>query len=544
VSRISGHVASDRLGDAAHHGGLDFLAEPERRHVQTCDQCRRLYGGYRLTDRLLAAPWREVQVPPALVARASRLAALTDFANGLNPRSIGPAIAAIAIVALIGAALALPRLIPTAPSNGHSPIASGGVSPSTFQSPAGTGLGQGSQSPGAPGSGPGGSGSTSPSGSAPATAEGPAGKETLGVTRIGGSLIAWSPDGAHLLTWSPGFGRQLQIRDASGRVGATVSADAAAWIGSSTVAIATRGSGSTPSAASTATVRRGGSPGQGGFGPGGPGPGHSNNPGGGETVSILDTGGRVVATVPGTYAVGVEPANGMLLGSGNGALTISSPGGGQSGWSFVLWNGSLSAVQDGLPIAFSADGQSLAVLHPFGAGFGAVSGWLEIMAVPSMNAVASFTHVNLRVGDGSSGSAYGFDASFSPNDGYLLAAGTLVNLSNGSTQATGRGGWLAGGTLVTSSGAGLVRWQGARPTVDGRIPGLGTVAVAHHGELVYFYGDGRPPLLLDTDGTLNALTLAGVRSVSGLLISPNGRAIAFDGRATDGSSITAVAALP
>ena len=543
MSRISGHVPSDRLGDAAHHGGVDFLAEPERRHVQACDQCRRLYGGYRLTDRLLAAPWREVQVPTALVARPSRLAALIDLARGLNPRSIGPAVAAIVIVALIGGALALPRLIPTTPANGHSPIASVGASPSTLPSLGGTGPGLGSQSPGASGSGPGGSGSLSPSGSPPATAEGPAGKETLGVTRIVGSLIAWSPDGAHLLTWAPGYGRQLQIRDGSGRVGATVSADSAAWVGSSTVAVATHGSGSAPSATSTGTGHRGSGPGQGSFGQGGFGPGHSNNPGGGETVSILDTGGRVVATVPGTYAAGGGLANGMLLGSGNGAVTIASVGG-QTGWTFVLWNGSLSAVQDGLPIAFSQDGRSLAVLHPFSSGFGAVSGWLEIMSVPSMNSVVSFTHLNLRVGNGNSGSAYGFDASFSPSGQYLLAAGTLVNLSNGSTQATGRGGWLAGGTLVTSSGAGLVRWQGTHSTVDGRIPSLGTIEIARHGELVYFYGDGRPSFLLDTDGTLNALTLAGVRSVSGLLISPTGRAIAFDGRATDGSSITAVAALP
>jgi hypothetical protein len=142
------------------------------------------------------------------------------------------------------------------------------------------------------------------------------------------------------------------------------------------------------------------------------------------------------------------------------------------------------------------------------------------------------------------GSGYSFDAAFSPAGGYLLASGTLVNLSNGATVATGKGGWLPDGTLVTASNAGLLRWQGGHSSVDPRFPGQGTIEVSRHGDLIYFYGDGRPPLLLNAAGSLDALTLSGVRSIASLLISPSGRAIAFDGRATDGSSITAVAALP
>ena len=255
--------------------------------------------------------------------------------------------------------------------------------------------------------------------------------------------------------------------------------------------------------------------------------------------------GHTVATLPGSYAPGGGLAGGMIVGSGTGEFTIASQGGGgSSGWSFVLWNGSVSAVQDGLPIAFSQDGHRLAVLHP-----GSVSGgesragsrsWRSRRWIP----VASFTHVTLRVGSGSLGSAYGFDAAFSPGGGYLLASGTLVNLSNGSTVTTGKGGWLPDGTLVTASNAGLLRWQGTHSSLDPRFPGMGTVETSRHGELIYFYGDSRPPLLLDTNGSLDALSLSGVRSIGALLISPNGRAIAFDGRATDGSSITAVATLP
>ena len=65
MRRLTNHVPSDRLGEAARHASLDYLRDVERRHVETCERCRRLYGGYRLTDRLLAAQWREVKLPVA-----------------------------------------------------------------------------------------------------------------------------------------------------------------------------------------------------------------------------------------------------------------------------------------------------------------------------------------------------------------------------------------------------------------------------------------------------------------------------------------------
>jgi hypothetical protein len=538
---MSGHVSSDRIGEAARHGGIDFLREAESRHVAGCDRCRRLYAGYRLTDRLLAAPWRDVKVPPAALAWPSRLGRLAGFVRGLDARSIAPAVAVIGILALIGAALALPQLVPVPPpASTHSPIASVTASPSASAPAVSTVLPYGSgrppQSPGAQTSGPGGPGSSSAPGTTPVpTAGGSAGKATLAITKIGGLPIAWSPDGAYLLMWGPGSGHALQIRDAAGHLIGTATADAAAWVSSSTIAIATHSPIASPSASPSGPGHRG---------KGGPGPSSGVNPGG-ETVSIIGLSGHQVATLPGSYAFGGGLAGGMVLGSGTGEFTIASQGGGGSyEWSFVLWNGSVSAVQDGLPIAFSQDGHSLAVLHPLSVAGGAVTGWLEILAVPSMNPVSSFTHSILRVGSGSLGSPYGFDAAFSPGGGYLLASGTLVNLSNGSTVTTGKGGWLPDGTLVTASSAGLLRWQGTHSSLDPRFPGMGTVETSRHGELIYFYGNGRPPLLLDPDGSVDALTLSGVRSIGALLISPNGRAIAFDGRATDGSSITAVAGLP
>ena len=66
---FSNHVPSKVLGEAAQRGNLDGLRESERRHVKGCAQCKQLYGGYRLADRLLAAPWQEVKLPAEAVAQ-------------------------------------------------------------------------------------------------------------------------------------------------------------------------------------------------------------------------------------------------------------------------------------------------------------------------------------------------------------------------------------------------------------------------------------------------------------------------------------------
>jgi predicted anti-sigma-YlaC factor YlaD len=63
----SGHVSSDRLGEAAQHASLDSLRVAEKAHVEGCDKCKELYASYRLTDRLLAASWRQAAVPAAVL---------------------------------------------------------------------------------------------------------------------------------------------------------------------------------------------------------------------------------------------------------------------------------------------------------------------------------------------------------------------------------------------------------------------------------------------------------------------------------------------
>lgn len=204
----------------------------------------------------------------------------------------------------------------------------------------------------------------------------------------------------------------------------------------------------------------------------------------------------------------------------------------------------MSAPHSGVPIAFSRDGARLAVLHPLGqSGPGYVSGSLEVVAVPTLQTISSFSHTTLRVAGQSMGPGYAPDADFSPDGRWLYASGVLVDLSGGSTIRVGQGGWLPSGVLVTSSGGGVMRWQGANSTPDARFQAGGSIETSRHGDVIEFFDDGRPSLLLKADGTFEQLELPGVASLDGLLLAPNGGAVAIDGKGTSGGKVTAVAAM-
>ncbi len=573
---MSGHVASDRLGAAAAHGDLSALRDSERAHVLTCQSCRQLYGGYRLTDRLLSAKWREVRLPESAPVRIAPWPAFLDRLSGLNARRLAPGLAALAVVALVAAALGLPRLVTFPSSSTHSPAAA--ASPTESGTPAATDspASDATETPAATGSAAairtvgGGSGSSA----APATPS----TIALSLARVAGSPIGWSPDGTHLLVSING-GRTVQIRTAAGRLTGLLTADSAAWVSSSTIVFATRAdigppptavaspsaTLASPSPLPTATASRSQAHPSGvHWGGAEPKvvalPAASPGSGGGEVVTaaglgprsedirLADVSGNVLTELPDSYSQWSGVAGGILLGSGAGSFTVAAqrPG---SGWRFELWVGSGRSASragsgDGVPIAFSRDGSRLAVLHPGVVNSGATSGWLEIVSVPKLEAIASFRRLSIRAGAGSHGSAFGFDAEFSPDGRSLLVSGVLVNLAGGSSVSTGNGGWLADGKLATASKAGLLRWSGSSSTLDPQFAGPGRAFVSRHGELIYIFDSGRVPLLLDTNGQPALLSAGGVRSFAHLLISPTGRAIALDGRATDGLSIAAVAALP
>lgn len=519
----SGHVSSDRLGEAAQHASLDGLRDLERQHVDGCERCKRLYAGYRLTDRLLAASWRQAALPASALEQKPIRTGLWGMLDGLRwgvgTRSLVPIAVVICLVLALGFGVLLPRLVPMAsPSASANAALSSQNSPAVSANPGFTGPspsastganGEAQQSPGSGQSAPGATSAATPV--PPAT---PPSQQAGALAGLPGWPVAWSPDGAHLLVVRSGFGGsgQVQIRTAAGALMATLAADNADWVDSNRVAVAT----------------------------------HGKFRSGPESVSLVDLKGQALATLPGGAGPGSSFGTGTLvLGSGAGYVAVTTAGGWNGSQAFVVWDGQVvSASHAGIPLAFSRDGSRLAVLHTSGGpGGGFAGGSLEVVAVPSLQTIASLPHTTVHAAPGNSGPGFDPDAAFSPDGNWLLVAGTLVDLSRGSAVPAGEGGWLPDGTLLTSSGGRVLRWQGSSSTPDPRFAAGGSIATSVRGDVIEFFGDGRQPLLIPAGGAVAQLQLPGIASLDGLLLAPNGGAVALDGRGTNGSRITAVAPL-
>ena len=511
----SAHVSSDRLGEAAQHASFDGLRESERGHLETCEQCKGLYAGYRLTDRLLSANWRQTVLPPSALLANETDSSLAGIIGSLRPRarSLVPVALALCLAALVAVAVLLPQLMPmpnsAADRSPSSAVATQSFSPTpvpatavtpTLVAPAPTGAGTGKT--------PGAVAVATPRPAATSAPEAP-----LTVVGLAGWPVAWSPDGAHLLA-SGGSGwttqRQIKILNSSGKSSGSVTADSATWVDSNTIAIATEGKGP-----------------------------------GSDTISLVNLSGHVIATMPGKYGASGGGTGAVLLGSGSGAVAVASKGGwGPAQSSFVIWDGkTVGQSHAGIPIGFSQDGKKLAVVHPSGGPGGSISGWLEIVSVPTLSTVVSYSHTSIHASTPGNGPGYGPEVSFSPDGNWLYVAGTLVDLSHGSTTHVGDGGWLPDGTLLTSSSGKVLRWQGTRSTPDTRFVAGGSVATSRHGEVVEFFGDGRTPLLLTASGIIRQLNLTGVASIDDAQLAPNGAAVAINGRGTKGGGITELARL-
>lgn len=538
-----GHVSADRLGEAAQTASLDGLRESERHHVEGCQKCRSLFAGYRMADRLLAASWRQTTLPAsALVkepARRRLVNAIGGFAAGFEFRRFAPAAIAILLVAALGFAFALPQLIPaTRPSasptlaigtRSASPSPSATVSQASPQPSASASAPEGapSASPAAQQSGDGGGATPQPQTTATATPGSAVSSSPIGpmqIASLSGWPIAWAPDGRHMLLAQVTAGRQggsrIQIRDAAGRVTGSASGTAAVWVDSNTVAIATGAAG------------------------------QANRFAGGSTIALVDVTGHETAALPGQYANPDATAGldgGVLVGSGSGQLAVVGQSGPNfSGATFVTWNGHVvSGSNQGVPIAFSQDGTKLAVIHPvYGSGGslgGNLMGSLEVVSVPGSQSVASFPHLRIWARSGVQPDYP--NAAFSPNGSSLLISGTLVDLTTGTSVPVGNGGWLPDGTLVTVSNGQLMRWQGTHAAPDTRFPGGGVVETSGRGDIVEYFADSRPPVLLGSDGTLSQLSVPGVATIKVLIISPDGRSVALQGRAPGGTTVTIVATI-
>jgi hypothetical protein len=511
----SAHVSSDRLGEAAQHASFDGLRDYERTHLETCEQCKGLYAGYRLTDRLLSASWRQTVLPPSALPQNETRPTLVGLLGSLRPhaRSLVPVALALSLAVLVALGVLLPQLMPVphpaadrSPSNAVATQSFGPVvSPATAATPATAGP---VPSGAATGKTPGGIAVAPPTPVSTVTPQAP-----LSIAGLSGWPVSWAPDGAHLLT-AGGSGwttqRQIKILNSSGKSSGSVTADSATWFDSNTIATSTDGRGP-----------------------------------GSDTIRLVNLSGHAVATMPGNHGQGGGGSGAVLLGSGSGDVAVASMGGwGPAQSSFVIWDGqTVGPSHAGIPIGFSQDGRKLAVIHPSGGQGAGFSGWLEIVSVPSLSTEVSYTHTSIHASTPGSGPGYAPEVSFSPDGNWLYVAGTLVDLSHGSTVHVGDGGWLPDGTLLTSSGGNVLRWQGTHSTPDTRFAPGGSVATSRHGEVVEFFGDGRTPLLLTASGTIRQLNLTGVASIDDAQLAPNGAAVAINGRGTNGVGVTELARL-
>jgi hypothetical protein len=523
------------LGEAARHATTEFLRTDEQRHVESCERCRQLYEGYRLTDRLLASSWRQTTLPAASLEAleerplGERVAGVLEgAAAAFGSRAVVPAALAVCLAMIVGLGVLLPALLPSPPAASAShPLpteSSPTPSPTPTAGPTSVALPDASPTPGPTGRPSGTRPGATPARSAPPAGTPVAGPPTL-LTSLGGWPVAWSSDGRHFMT-ARGSGwtrsRQIQISDAAGRVTGTFNADSAVWVDRDTIAAtrhATSGGSGWPRRSGATTA----------------------------TVSLINLNGHVAGSVDGRFAAGGSAMSGAtLLGSGTGYLAIADQGNwGSADSSFVIWDGArVGSSHSGVPIAFSRDSKKIALMHPSGGPGGGTSGWLEIVSAPGLNTLASFSHTTVRVTASGDGPGFAPDVAFSPDGQFLLVSGVLVDLSRGSAKQVGDGGWLADGTLVTSATGGVVlQWQGGNSTADTRFPAGGSIDVSQRGDVLEYFGDGRSPMLLTSDGTFRQLNLNGIASIDVLSLAPDGGAVAVSGRASDGSRVTAVALL-
>ena len=287
MSRFSsGHVSSDRLGEAARHASLDGLRDAERtaprrlRPVQAA-LCR--LSADRPPPGGRVAPGRASRFgagrEPIRSGLSGRLRGLS-LSPRLSPRSLVPVALALCLAALVGLAFVLPQFVPVG-----KPAATGSTAAQVLPTPSPSssitpGVRPTASPPGTPfgSAGPGQSSGVGPEstpagpGETPANPVTPVPQPPVTLAALPGWPVAWAPDGGHLMVaGSSGFmsQRSIQILEFHrARMTGSISADSATWVDSRTIAFA----------------------------------GHGKLPGAAATISLANVSGHVIATLPGRYS--------------------------------------------------------------------------------------------------------------------------------------------------------------------------------------------------------------------------------------------------
>ena len=324
------------------------------------------------------------------------------------------------------------------------------------------------------------------------------------MTSSGGYFgAAWASDGAHFFNGHPVS--PLEVRDASGMLLATYDQfDRAYWLDASHVL------------------------------------GYRDNIGSsGAVASIADLTGSVVAA---PQTLNGEP-DGLPNGFGAVAIARKDASASVATYTFSVWSsGGLSAPHDGYPMAWSADGTKLAVVHFIKWGMKDFSGSLEVVSWPGLD--------RLYAGPRASFDEYSIE--FDPSDQFVSLADysndsrsldsstRVVSIGSGATAdipcTTCTTFWNDHQQLSFDTSGHLETYDTTGKLVDERLVGGYLANASPDGSTVAFISDSIGNIVIERDGQLDSSSQFGAGGISQPWFSPDGRSLLLYGYLPDGST--------
>lgn len=325
------------------------------------------------------------------------------------------------------------------------------------------------------------------------------------LTTSGGNFgAAWATDGAHFFDGLPTS--PLEVRDISGMLLASYSQfDRVYWLDASHLL------------------------------------GYRDNIGSsGAVASIADLAGSVVAA---PQILNGEP-DGLPNGFGDVAVARKDASGAVSTYTFSVWSGDrVSAPHDGYPMAWSADGTRLAVVHFIKWDMKDFSGSLEVVSWPGLD--------SLYAGPRATFDEYSIE--FDPSDGFvslpdysdnslsLHSSTRVVSIDGGATADIPctipcRTFWRDRQQLSFVSRGQLETYDAFGKLVDERLaPGL-LANASPDGSTVAFIGESIGNIDIERDGQLVSSSQFGAGGISQPWFSPDGSQLLLYGQLLDGST--------
>jgi hypothetical protein len=260
----------------------------------------------------------------------------------------------------------------------------------------------------------------------------------------------------------------------------------------------------------------------------------------GAVASIADLAGSVVAA---PQILNGEP-DGLPNGFGDVAVARKDASGAVSTYTFSVWSGDrVSATHDGYPMAWSADGTKLAVVHFIKWDMKDFSGSLEVVSWPGLD--------SLYVGPRASFDEYSIE--FDPSDRFvslpdysddpssLRSSTRIVSIQDGATSDIPCSTpctvfWNDHQQLSFDTRGQLETYDTTGKLVDERLVGGFLANASPDGSTVAYISDSIGAIAIYRDGSLISQSQFGSGGISQPWFSPDGSALLLYGRLPDGSS--------